>query len=230
MIGRRGFAVGVLLCSVVWMPCDVQADVIELANGDTIRAKVVEITRETLTIHHEVMGTLKIPRARVRAMVFEDVQPQPVPKSPRKSASKPKAKSGETTQETPKQIIDRLVNKDFGPKSIKEMEKNQKHHQTPEEVIEELRQTGISKEIKTSLQMALPGFSTPEVQGYFNDRVGGLMDGTIDISTIRKDAINARTQLQDIMGDLGTDAAALQGYYSILDHFIEETDPNLKAK
>lgn len=194
-----------------------QAEIIELHNGDIIQADLLQVTEKTLRIRHEVFGEVDIPRAKVHAIVMGDR------KSP--NAKKIKPDGSDAKQETPKEIIDRLVNKDFGPKAVKELEKDAKRQQTPQDAVEQLRREGIDPDLQRSLHLMLPGFGTPEVQGYFNSRVDGLMKGTLDIGDIRNDAIDARDQLKEIMDDLGQDGAALQGYYSILDNFIQKTKP-----
>ncbi len=195
----------------------VRAEIIELENGDIIQAELLQVTEKTLRIRHEIFGEVDIPRARVHAIVMRD------PKSGNTKKLKPDGSEAE--QETPKQIIDRLVNKDFGPRSIKELEQGAKRQMTPRDAVEQLRREGVDPELKRSLHMMLPGFGTPEVQGYFNNRVDGLMKGSLSIQDIRKDAIGARDQLREIMDDLGQDGAALQGYFSILNNFIEKTRP-----
>ena len=211
-----------------------QADTIQLSGGDTIKAKIIEVTADSLKIRHDVFGEVEIPRSRVRAMVFDPVaspedQDQMKGISKRTGSKSRKKKTGDSEkQETPKEIIDRLVNPDFDRGAVEEMAEGEKRHQTPEDAVEELRRLGVSEAMKKNLQLSLPGFTTPEVQGYFNDRVQGLMNGSIQIGDIRNDAIDAREQLKGIMGELGPDAAALQGYFSILDHFIKETAPKRK--
>lgn len=133
-------------------------------------------------------------------------------------------------QETPKEIIDRLVNKEFGPQAVKRLERGAVRQPTPEDAVEQLRIEGVDPRLKSSLHLLLPGFGTPEVQTYFDSRVNGLMDGSMTIQDIRKDAIGARDQLKDIMDDLGADGAALQGYFSILDNFIQKTAPPSERK
>ncbi len=197
------------------------ADVIELSNGDTIHARVLQITEQSLKIRHEIFGEVDIPRDRVRGIVLGKVK--------NSDAARPGTPTGkeqkEEKQETPKEIIDRLVNKDFGPQAVAKLAEGAPRQSTPEDVVEQLRVEGVDPKLRSSLHLMLPGFGTPEVQNYFNGRVEGLMDGSITIQDIRNDAIDARDQLKEIMDDLGADGSALQGYYSILDNFIQKTTP-----
>jgi hypothetical protein len=193
------------------------AEVIELKSGDIIQADLLQVTEKTLRIRHELFGEVDIPRAKVHAIVMTDPETG--------TTKKVNPDGSKAKQETPKQVIDRLVNKDFGPKAVKELEKGARRQQSPRDAVEQLKREGIDPDLNRSLHMMLPGFGAPKVQDYFNSRVDGLMQGSIDIDDIRKDAIGARDQLREIMDDLGQDGAALQGYYSILDNFIQKTKP-----
>jgi hypothetical protein len=51
------------------------------------------------------------------------------------------------------------------------------------------------------------------------------MTGKLNIQDVRKDAITARDGLLDLQKDLGPEGAALNGYLSILNKFIRETEP-----
>lgn len=205
------------IASACLLPASTHAETIELKNGDIIQADLLQVTEKTLRIRHEIFGEVDIPRAQVNAIVMGD-RTSPEAKKMKPDGTKKK-------QETPKEIIDRLVNKDFGPQSVKKLEQGAKRQSTPEDAVEQLRREGIDPNIERSLHMLLPGFGAPEVQGYFNERVDGLMSGSITIQDIRKDAVGARDQLRELMDDLGQDGAALQGYYSILDNFIQKTKP-----
>lgn len=193
----------------------VGADVIQLDNGDTIHGRLIQVTEKQLKLHHEILGEVDIPRARVHAIVLGDP----------KTGKVVKPDGTEPEQETPKDVIDRLVNKDFDPKAVEKMQKGAKRQPTPEDVVEQLRREGVDPALKDRLHLMLPGFGAPEVQDYFNGSVQGLMNGSITIQNIRDDAIDARDQLHALMEDLGPDAAALKGYYGILDNFIKKTAP-----
>lgn len=193
----------------------VHAELIQLDSGETIQGEVLKITRTHLQLRHEIFGEIEIPRDRVHSIILGDPKTGKIIK-PDGSDAKP---------ETPAEVIDRLANKDFGPQAIERLEKGAKRQPIPEDAVEQLRREGVDPQLTDRLHLMLPGFGTPEVQSYFNGRVQGLMNGSITLQNIRDDAINARNQLHEIMEDLGPDAAALQGYYSILDNFIEKTAP-----
>lgn len=98
--------------------------------------------------------------------------------------------------------------------------------QSPQEVLKQLKSDGgISEADMKAVQQKFPLLATPEVKGYVSDRLTGLLSGRLDILDIRKEAIDAVDQIKDVQKDLGPQATALNGYLSILEHFIRETEP-----
>lgn len=97
---------------------------------------------------------------------------------------------------------------------------------SPEDVVRQLRQQGLDESVRSQLQREFPLLGASGPQQYFNDTISGLISGKLSLQDIRKDAINARTQLLDLQKDLGPEAAAaLSPYMGILDRFIRETEP-----
>jgi hypothetical protein len=99
-----------------------------------------------------------------------------------------------------------------------------------DDVLKELQGGGLNPQMIGELQAKFPLLNTPEAGQYFNDTVGGLMTGKLNIQDVRKDAITARDGLLDLQKDLGPEGAALNGYLSILNKFIRETEPPPAAK
>lgn len=188
------------------------ADAIQLDNGDTVHGKVVSVTDKQVVLQSEVHGKLVLERKRVVAIVLGD-------KTDADSGTA--GKKGESVQG----IVGRLVPKDFGAKQLRELEKGQQPAPNPDDVVEQLRTEGVDPALVNELKIRLPGFSSPPVQEYFNDTVQGLMSGKISLGDIRQDAVKARDQLSDLKKDLGPDGAVLDGYLSILNGFINETEP-----
>jgi hypothetical protein len=207
-----------ILLTVVLSFVSLHAEVIQLNSGETIHGKLLSVNDKTLKIRHEIFGDMEIPRDKVLAIVLGQLS----------DGKLVKPDGTDAEPETPKQVIDRLVNKEFGPKTVEQLEQGAKRQSTPQDAVDQLRREGVDPRLTDQLHLMLPGFGAPEVQDYFNGKVSGLMDGSVTLQDIRKDAINARDQLNEIMEDLGPDAAALQGYFSILDNFIKKTAPEAK--
>lgn len=195
------------------------ADVIQLDNGDTLNCKILSVTAKEVTIESDALGKVTLPREKVTAIVLGDSLPKDKPKKPA-GAKAADGKEGET----PLEIIERLAPKDFGPKAVADLEKNAVPAANPDDVIDQLRREGVDPALREALQLRLPGFTAPEVQTYFNDTVDGLITGRLNLKDIRKDAMNAHTQLKELRDDLGPDAAALDGYLGILEGFLKNTE------
>ena len=66
----------------------------------------------------------------------------------------------------------------------------------------------------------------PEANKKFNDMITGFLGGKLSVSDIRAEAESAAKQLRAMKRDLGNDAdadSALDGYLSILDNFLRDT-------
>jgi len=64
----------------------------------------------------------------------------------------------------------------------------------------------------------------PQAKEMFNQTMGGLMNGTLNLDDIRRQARSAADQLRSAKKELGDDAGfAVDGYLAILDSFLRET-------
>jgi len=96
----------------------------------------------------------------------------------------------------------------------------------PEDVLKQLKTTGVSPKDVNDIQKMLPLLAAPEASKYFDDTVKGLLGGTRSIGDIRKDAMRARDELKKATKGLGPDVeAGIEPYLKILDGFIRETQP-----
>lgn len=213
MARLRTFCFALVLLSV---PMIARGDRLQLANGDEIEGELLEMSGDTVKFRHAILGTFTVPRHQIHAIEL----------GKQRGAERIMADGTPAPAETPEEVIDRLVNPDVNPAAIKQLEKGRKRHSTPQGAIEQLRREGVDAKMMGQLHAMLPGFGSPEVQKHFQDRVTGLMSGSLTINDIRNEAIDARDQLKELMDDLGAGGEALGGYYGILDGFIKKTDPN----
>lgn len=66
--------------------------------------------------------------------------------------------------------------------------------------------------------------SAPKAVGKFNELVGGLMTGKLNVEDIRREARSAVNQLRELKRELGPEVSgSLDGYLSILEKFLQET-------
>ncbi len=72
-------------------------------------------------------------------------------------------------------------------------------------------------------QQMLAG-ADPKATEMFNQMMGGLMNGSLNLDDIRRQAKSAADQLRAAKKDLGDDAGfAVDGYLAVLDGFLSET-------
>ena len=70
----------------------------------------------------------------------------------------------------------------------------------------------------------------PETIGKFNELLGGLMTGRLNVDDIRREAKSAADQLREYRRELGPEAGgSFDGYLSVLDHFLKGTAPAPKT-
>ncbi len=66
----------------------------------------------------------------------------------------------------------------------------------------------------------------PVAQQKFNQLVSGLLDGSISVEDVQREAKSAADQARALRKELGPDAGfALDGYLAILDQFLKEAQP-----
>lgn len=213
MVGSRVFLMGLMLLVA---PAALRADRLQLANGDEIEGELLEMSGDEIKFRHPVLGTFTVKRNQVHAIELGE----------QRGGNRIMADGTEAPPETPEEVIDRLVNPEMTPAKVKQLEKGAERHKTPQGAVEQLRREGVNARMMGGLHSMLPGFGSPEVQKIFEDRVTGLMSGSLTINDIRDEAIDVRDQLKELMDDLGPGGEALRGYYGILDGFIQKTDPN----
>ena len=212
MIGSRVFFLAFM---ILITPTALWADRLQLANGDEIEGELLEVSGGQIKFRHPVLGTFSVPRNQVHAIEL----------GKQRGRNRIMADGTEAPPETPEEVIDRLVNPEMTPAKVKQLEKGAERHDTPQGAVEQLRREGVNAQMMGGLHGMLPGFGSPEVQDIFEDRVTGLMNGSLTINDIRNEAIDVRDQLKELMDDLGPGGEALRGYYGILDGFIQKTDP-----
>jgi len=175
------------------------ADTVQLVNGDRINGEVIALDKDKLTLESDIHGELVIERGKVVAIALGD---HPLPSASPSDARKDASRNGKTARDKDAALAE-----------------------TPDDVLERLRADGIPVEQVDQLTKKFPLLGTPQVKQQFDHYLGGLMSGKLDIQDIRKDAIKARDELNDLKKDLGPYGDALNGYLGILEGFIEETDP-----
>ena len=211
MLIRACWTLLLLSCPIV-----LSADRLQLSNGDEVEGELLEISKNEVKFRHPVLGTFTVPRHQVHAVEL----------GKQRGGNRIMADGSSAPPETPEEVVDRLVNPEVDRNAVKKLEKGAKRHATPQGAVEQLRREGVDSKRMSQLHGMLPGFGSPEVQNIFQDRVTGLMNGSLSINDIRNEAIDVRDQLEELMEDLGPGGEALRGYHGILDGFIQKTAPD----
>jgi hypothetical protein len=133
----------------------VQADVIEMTNGDVLNGAVISLDAKQLVLKSELLGELKLAREKISAIHLGD-KPilsravAPTNPAPAKPALDPNVQN----------VLNSVPSTD--------------------EVLKQLQGGGgINPQMIGELQAKFPLLNTPEAGDYFNDTLGGLMTGSL---------------------------------------------------
>jgi len=87
-----------------------------------------------------------------------------------------------------------------------------------------LRQLSVDSNLVQQVQTQFLADAGPEAKDKFNQLMGGLMSGKLNLTDIRAEAKTAADQVRSLRKDLGEEAGSMiDGYLAILDSFLKET-------
>jgi hypothetical protein len=195
---RRAF----LLTSLMIGGTSLQAEQIEMQNGDRYNARVVSMNNESIVIQSDVLGTVKLARGQVANI----------------SMGNPPAGAATvaTTQPTRVQVATGT------PARAATAATN--------DLSTAVRQLATQTNLIEQVQNQYLTGADPAVKAKFNEMLGGLAAGTISISDLRAQAKSAAEQLRAMKKELGSGADdALDGYLAVLDSFLNESTSETPA-
>src|SRR5437764_11520675 len=141
------------------------ADQVEMLNGDRYIGRVVSLNSNTLVLQSEVLGTLRLPRTTIQNITLD---------------------SGRATAVTNAAIRSPLLLRSNG------IAKGQPQALNPTNSAAEfsaaLRQLGSQSNAVRQVQEQLLTGAGPEAQAKFNDLLGGLLSGKVDLDGLRAEA------------------------------------------
>jgi hypothetical protein len=197
-------------------PALTSADSIELINGDLLHGKVVSLDEVELRLVSDIHGAVIISRDKVAAIGFGERKLAPA--APTEANGIPADVQGmvrrSVTVSDPARVTATVP---LSPLA-------------GQDVVRQLRAQGLTPENISELQKALPMLKEPGARRYFDDKIKGLTEGTINVQDIRKEAMRAREEYRKTAKSLGPDGEkalnqALGGYLDILDRFIRDSAP-----
>jgi hypothetical protein len=168
-----------------------RADQVNMQNGECYIGKVVTLSNETVIVQSEVLGVVKVPRARIASITFGTnavtrVVQTPVAKSPQPQ---------------------KLVATNSSP-----------------DLTVAINQLRANPNAMQQVQQQMLAGADPKATEMFNQMMGGLMNGSLNVGDIRAQAKSAADQLRAAKKELGDDAGfAVDGYLAVLDGFLRET-------
>ena len=82
---------------------------------------------------------------------------------------------------------------------------------------------GADAEAVRQIREQLLGGANPEAKQKYDELVGGLLSGRLNMSDLRKEAISSANQLRALKKDLGPEGDSLDAYLEILDNFLKQS-------
>ena len=185
-----------LACLLIAAPA-VFADQVDMQNGDHYNGKVLSLSSDTLLLHNDNLGTIRLPRGKVAAISLGSNSVPRAAAPPAAVTSLPPAPklagSGAPVAGT---------NLDSALRSLR-----------------------MQPNLVDQVQKQILDGAGPAATAKFNEMLDGLNSGKISISDLRKQAQSAATQLRAFKKESGDESSdVLDGYLSILDQFLKETD------
>ena len=189
-----------LVCAAVVLfvaPGRVRADQIEMQNGDHYVGHVLSVNTNLIVLQSDVLGTLRLPRAKVAAITLDGGSATNSPRLPLAANAQLLARSAAPTNTVPNNLSPAF------------------------------RQLGANTNLIQQVQKQFLSGAGPEANDKFNELLGGLMSGKLSVDDIRAQAQSAADQLRALKREGGEEAGfATDAYLSILDHFLKETAPS----
>lgn len=207
----RGTAVRVLCVGSLLWAGSVSADQVEMSNGDRYVGRVLSLTGETLVLQSEVLGNLRLPRSRISNIQLE-----------------PRAAAASGTNVTRMSLVAPRSRLASGSNSVRQVTGTSTNASS--EFSEAMQQLGTNSNMLRQVQDQLLTGAGPEAQAKFNDLMGGLLSGKVDLTGLRAEAKSTLEQAQRMRGDLGQEGGGmLDSYLAILDGFLKETESEAAA-
>jgi hypothetical protein len=174
-----------------------RADQVEMQNGDRYFGKVLSMSADTVVLESEVLGKITVPRKKVASLAFGTSAVAP------KAAAQVARVSLPTNPPTAAPLA-ALAN-------------------TNADLSAALRKLGANTNfIRQIREQMLAG--SPEAASNYDELVGGLMNGKLNLDDLRREAKSSADQLRALQRDLGPGAGdSLDAYLYVLDNFLKET-------
>ena len=184
------------------------ADRVEMQNGDRYNGRVVSLSAESVVLQSDILGKITLPRAKVALLTVGGAAPAASAVPVANAVAAPVMPLTNRASGTVQSIVLTNGNADIAGA---------------------LRHLGANTNFIEQVRGQFLADAGPAANQKFDDMVGGLMSGKIDMASLRAQAKSAADQLRSYQHDLGPEAGdALSSYLGILDNFLRETDSAAK--
>jgi hypothetical protein len=175
-----------------------RADLVEMQNGDRYSGKVLSLSADTVVLESEALGKISLPRIKVATLMIG---------------------VNAATPNTATNIARVSVSTNFPMAAPAAALAD-----TNLDLSAAFRNLGANTNFIGQIrQQVLAG--NPEAASNYDEMVGGLMSGKLNMDDLRREAKSSADQLRQLERDLGPDAGdSVDAYLSVLDNFLRETD------
>ncbi len=165
-----------------------------MQNGDSLNGKVLSMTANALVLQDENLGTITLPRVKVKALIFGN---------------------GATTASLPATSPTNLII--IRPPSASPADPNS-------DLATMFRGIREHTNLIEQVQGQILGSSSPDAMNKFNQLLDGLASGQVDMNGLRSQAQSAADELRQYKNELGPEfGAEADSYLAILNSFLQET-------
>ena len=176
-----------------------RADEVDMENGDRYFGTVLSMSADTVVLKSDILGVLNVPRKKVASLAFDNNANAP------KTATAAGPASGSTNlpADMPSAILP----------------------DTKLDLSASLRNLGANTNFIGQIREQLLA-GNPGAASNYDALVGSLINGTLNLEDLRREAQSSVVQLRELKRDLGPEAAgSIDAYLQVLDNFLKETDP-----
>jgi len=173
-----------------------RADQIEMQNGDRYAGKVISMTTETVVLQSDVLGKLTLPRGKVAAITLGG------------SAAAPVAVPHHVAHSTNQAGAASLALTNASP-----------------DISAALRNLGANTNFIEQVRKQFLSDAGPEANNKYDELVGGLFTGKLDMTSLRAETRAAADQIRALKQQGGDVGEPMDSYLAVLDNFLKQSTP-----
>ncbi len=181
------------------------ADQVDMKNGDHYSGKVTALDEKTVVLESDILGTLRLGREKVAAISFGTEQPTTAATPPRLPQGPPVKRLTAPVAGAPNPNI---------------------------QFNSSLRQDlAANSNLVAKVQSEVLAGAGPKALKKFDDLIGGLSTGDLNIVDLRHEAESVADQLRQLRSSGDDESGGIfDEYLAVLDSFLQQTKPAVPAK